>query len=71
MLILVGAAALAAVVYYVSLRVHPFAPCRRCRGRRGRNRGSTARVWGYCRKCGGKGERLRLGARLIERRGKG
>jgi hypothetical protein len=67
-LFLLAAAAVAGAGWYVSLRWHPYAPCRACRGRRGRNRGSTGRTWGHCRRCGGKGERLRFGARMIERR---
>lgn len=47
----------------ISLKRHPYAPCRWCRGRRGRNPGSTGKRWGRCPHCGGKGERLRWGAR--------
>lgn len=52
-------------VYLVSLRVHPWWPCRPCRGT-GKTRG---RVWkrarGTCSACGGKGQRPRLGIRLL------
>lgn len=49
--------------WLVSLKLHPYKACPRCRGRRGRNRGSTSRAWGRCTACGGKGERLRRGAK--------
>jgi len=58
--------AIAAIIvgwWRLSLHRHPYAPCRWCSGRRGRNRGSTSRAWGRCKRCGGKGERLRWGAR--------
>jgi hypothetical protein len=55
---------IAAGWWRISLLVHPYAPCRRCRGRRrGRNLGSTDDRWGRCGKCKGSGERLRWGAR--------
>jgi hypothetical protein len=47
----------------VSLRLHPYAACRRCQNRRGRNWGSTSAAWGNCGACGGSGRRKRLGAR--------
>jgi hypothetical protein len=50
--------------HLVSVRLHPFRPCRRCRGA-GRHFG---RVFGTahrpCRWCGGLGRKPRLGARL-------
>ena len=45
----------------------PYGPCPRCEGRRGRNRGSTAKAYGRCGKCGGKGERVRPLARIWPR----
>ena len=62
-------AAIAAVLYGARWRwrlyKHPYAPCRWCRGKqgRGRNKGSTGDEWGRCKHCGGKGERLRWGAK--------
>jgi hypothetical protein len=47
----------------LSLRFWPYAPCRWCRGHKGNNWGSTGGRWGDCPKCGGKGRRLRWGAR--------
>jgi DnaJ-class molecular chaperone len=48
--------------WWVDLRLHPFRRCPRCNGRR-RNEGSTNSHWGYCRRCGGRGEVRRFGAR--------
>jgi DnaJ-class molecular chaperone len=51
--------------YYISLRAHPFAKCRFCKGT-GRHFGTT---YGYahrrCRRCGGTGRRNRLGVKLF------
>lgn len=47
----------------LSLRWWPYAPCRWCRGRKGNIWGSTQGRWGDCPRCGGKGKRLRWGAR--------
>jgi len=52
--------------WIVSLRQWPYTFCRRCRGR-GRNSGSTGSRYGRCRKCKGKPEKLRFGARLVHR----
>jgi hypothetical protein len=64
-----GLVALAAAVFAVgwgySLLVHPRAQCFGCRGRRGRNAGSSDRVWGRCPVCKGTGERWRVGARAV------
>lgn len=66
-LALAVAAALAAPAYLISLRVHPWWRCRRCKGA-GRSR---ARVWrgafGSCPRCGGKGRKPRLGIRVLDR----
>lgn len=52
-------------VWVIRSIAHPYGPCRACVGRRGRNAGSTRAAWGRCARCGGSGERLRLGARLL------
>jgi len=56
---------LAAVGYFISLRIHPLTKCRLCNGT-GRHSGS---VYGYaqrrCRKCGGTGRKDRLGVKLF------
>jgi hypothetical protein len=62
-LIIIAAAVIAYGRWRLSLRRHPYAPCRWCVGRSGRNPGSNRERWGKCRKCGGTGKRLRLGAR--------
>lgn len=53
-------AVLAFVGWRFSLKVWPYAPCRKCSGN-GKNEGSNRRRWGYCRKCGGSGRRERVG----------
>lgn len=47
----------------------PYTFCRACRGRRGKGVGSrsSARFYNRCRRCGGSGERVRTGARLISK----
>lgn len=56
---------LAVAGYYISLRIHPLARCRWCRGT-GRHYGA---VYSYahrrCRHCGGDGRKRRLGARML------
>lgn len=59
-------AVIGALVYYVSLRVHPYTYCRRCNGA-GKNAGSTRKRYGKCRSCGGSGRKDRLGVRLLRR----
>lgn len=57
---------LSAGAYAVSLRVHPWVPCRRCKG--GRIHGSIwSRAFGECGSCGGRGRRPRLGVRVFQR----
>jgi hypothetical protein len=45
---------------------HPYGPCWSCRGS-GRNRGSTGKRHGQCKRCGGTGRRLRTGARPLHK----
>jgi hypothetical protein len=51
--------------YLVSVRRHPYRPCRRCKGA-GKHFGA---VFGFahrpCRWCGGFGRKPRFGARII------
>jgi DnaJ-class molecular chaperone len=63
--ILIGAVIVAAG-YYVSLRIWPYRPCKRCSGG-GRNAGSNRKRFGTCGRCGGSGRALRLGARMLNR----
>lgn len=50
--------------WYVDVRWHPWKPCPSCHGRT-RNAGSRPSAYGkhHCRRCGGKGEVRRIGAR--------
>lgn len=56
---------IAALGYFISLRIHPLTRCRECNGG-GRHYGS---VYTYaqrrCRKCGGTGRKDRLGVKLF------
>lgn len=64
-LILVIVLAVIGAVYLASLRFHPWWPCHPCKGT-GKTRD---RIWakarGTCRACGGKGQRPRLGIRVL------
>jgi DnaJ-class molecular chaperone len=64
-LILLAAALAGAGAYLVSLRVHPWWPCRSCKGS-GKTRD---RLWkqarGTCARCGGKGQRPRKGIKVL------
>jgi len=64
-LALLGALAVAGTGYWWASKVWPYGPCFRCIGHPGRNRGSNARRWGKCRRCGGTGQRVRWGARVF------
>jgi hypothetical protein len=60
-----AAVVLLVVGYWVSLRLRPYAVCRRCQGY-GKVRGQFF-TWGraFCRKCGGTGCVPRLGTHLL------
>jgi hypothetical protein len=51
--------------YCGSCLIWPYARCLACIGRSKKNRGSTSKRWGRCPRCGGTGERLRSGTRII------
>lgn len=55
-----------AVCWAVSLYLWPFATCGRCRGKR-TNAGSNRKRWGACKRCGGTGQRQRLGSKAVHR----
>lgn len=55
-------------LYYLSVRFWPYTNCGRCKGRRGKNAGSSRSRWGNCGACGGSGQKERLGVRLFFRR---
>jgi hypothetical protein len=61
-LVILAAGAVSYGYWRFSLRRHPYARCRWCRGS-GRNLGSSRGRWGKCTHCGGTGRRLRWGAR--------
>jgi hypothetical protein len=63
-ILLLGAAAVYAGAYAISVRIHPWRPCRRC-GESGKHRGVMfARSFRNCTRCGGTGRELRRFARL-------
>lgn len=67
-LVVVGIATLAVALWLLRLRYWPYGPCRLCQRRhRGRGLGSSTAAWSHCRRCGGNGETLRIGARLWRR----
>lgn len=61
----IAALVLAGTAYYWACKWWPYGPCFRCLGHPGRNRGSNARRWGRCKRCGGTGQRIRWGARVL------
>lgn len=66
LLLIVIAAVVAVAVYARSLWVHPWAPCRPCKGS-GRTRDSLFRAaTGTCSRCGGKGRKPRAGIRVLQ-----
>ena len=65
-LLIVIVAALIGGAYLTSLWVHPWVPCRACKGS-GRSRDPLWRsAYGTCRACGGRGRHARLGVRLLQ-----
>ena len=63
--LIAGGAALA--LWAGDVFINPKAPCRGCQGHRGRHGLSRPKAYGDCRRCGGRGERLRFGARWVRR----
>jgi hypothetical protein len=57
------AALLVAGGYLVACWIWPFAACMRCKGA-GKFRSPSGRAWRYCRRCNGRGARLRIGRRI-------
>jgi uncharacterized membrane-anchored protein len=66
-LFLVLVAAVLLAWWLLSLAWHPYAACRKCRDRRGRNVGSKASRWGTCGACRGSGRRNRFGAATVRK----
>ena len=59
-----AAGAIYAAGYAISIRLHPWRPCRRC-GESGKHRGSIfTRSFRACARCGGTGRELRRFARI-------
>lgn len=60
------AALIAAAAYLASLRIHPWTPCRPCKGT-GKSRDTVWKAaFGTCRACGGRGRHPRLGVRVLQ-----
>jgi DnaJ-class molecular chaperone len=58
-------AIVAAVGYFVSLRIHPLTRCRTCK-RQGRHFGGVySYAYRRCRTCGGSGQQDRLGVKIF------
>jgi hypothetical protein len=57
-------AAVLAIGYWWHIRRHPWMPCRHCGGS-GKKRHLSAKPYGRCWWCRGKGERLRPAARVL------
>lgn len=62
---LLGAIAIAALVYWWHINHHPWVPCGWCKG--GNVRHLSLRPFGDCPRCGGRGKRLRFASRLLGR----
>ena len=60
-------AVILALVWAVDVALNPKAPCRRCEGHRGRHGLSRPKAYGDCGKCGGRGERVRFGAKAVRK----
>ena len=64
-LTILGGGTAAFLLYLIGTATWPYGPCLSCITHRGKNRGSTGRRWGRCKRCKGSGERLRWGYRLL------
>ena len=64
--VIAGLLFLAAALWLVDLRWHPYARCWACKGRKGGwNRGSTSRRYGKCGRCKGTRRRVRVAATWV------
>lgn len=59
--ILVILVIIAVGAWWIDLRIHPIRRCPSCGG--SKRNATNAKRWGPCRRCGGKGEIQRFGAR--------
>ena len=57
------AGAVAGVAWWVDVARRPIRRCPSCKGTKRNTGNSTSLTWGTCRRCGGKGEVRRFGAR--------
>lgn len=65
MAVLIGIIIVAAIGYFISLRVHPLTRCGACKGN-SRHYGTIySHSFRRCRRCGGTGRQDRLGTRLF------
>jgi hypothetical protein len=55
------------VTWLWSVWRHPFAPCRVCKGTPKKSSTLFPKAFDLCRACGGRGRRVRMGARLFGR----
>ena len=65
MSVIFGIIIVAALVYYLSLRIHPLTRCKRCDGSNRHYSLLYSERRGTCPSCGGSGRHKRLGARLF------
>jgi hypothetical protein len=52
------------VVYVVACVVWPYTACPQCKGNTGKRMSPSGKAWGDCRRCEGKGRRVRIGRRI-------
>ena len=62
--ILLILAVIVGLVYYVSLKTHPYTKCKACNGSPRIYNPVFPDAFHFCRKCGGTGRRKRFGAKL-------
>lgn len=51
--------------YLVSLKLHPWRPCLRCKGKPRHQGAIYSYAWRNCGRCGGGGRELRRGVRIV------
>ena len=65
MSVILGIIIAAALVYYLSLKIHPLTRCKRCNSGNRHYDLIYSERRGLCPSCGGSGRRERLGVRLF------
>jgi hypothetical protein len=48
-------------IYLVACWLWPYTSCRACKGNSGKRFSPSGKAWGDCRRCKGKGRRVRIG----------